>query len=93
MLKDDRRYSNPPKQGLYDPSYEHDACGVGFIVDMKGRPSHQTVKDALEILINLDHRGACGCDPNSGDGAGILMRMPHKFPVRGRSGGGLFPAR
>jgi glutamate synthase domain-containing protein 2/glutamate synthase domain-containing protein 1/glutamate synthase domain-containing protein 3 len=79
MLKDDRRYSNPPKQGLYDPSYEHDACGVGFIVDMKGRPSHQTVKDALEILINLDHRGACGCDPNSGDGAGILMRMPHKF--------------
>jgi glutamate synthase (ferredoxin) len=69
----------PPKQGLYDPSYEHDACGVGFIVHMKGRPSHSIVAQALQILVNLEHRGACGCEPNTGDGAGILMQVPHKF--------------
>ena len=51
----------PPKQGLYDPQFEHDSCGVGFVVNMKGRKSHQLVADALQILVNLDHRGACGC--------------------------------
>ena len=69
----------PPKQGLYDPAFEHDACGVGFVVNIKGRKSHQLVTDALQILVNLDHRGACGCEANTGDGAGILMQMPHEF--------------
>src|SRR5512142_2558789 len=69
----------PPKQGLYDPQFEHDACGLGFVVNIKGQKSHQTVSDALQILVNLDHRGACGCEANTGDGAGILMQTPHEF--------------
>ena len=69
----------PPKQGLYDPQFEHDACGVGFVVNFKGKKSHQIVQQALQILVNLDHRGACGCEPNTGDGAGILLQMPHTF--------------
>jgi len=69
----------PPKQGLYDPQFEHDACGVGFIVHMKGNTSHEIVAQALTMLVNLDHRGACGAETNSGDGAGILMQVPHKF--------------
>ena len=67
------------KQGLYDPRNEHDACGVGFVADIKGRRSHQIVKNALEVLLNLEHRGASGCDANSGDGAGILIQSPHEF--------------
>lgn len=69
----------PPKQGLYDPQFEHDACGVGFIVHMKGKKSHAIVEQALTILLNIDHRGACGSETNTGDGAGILMQVPHKF--------------
>ncbi|MGA1600929.1 MAG: glutamate synthase large subunit [Prochlorothrix sp.] len=69
----------PPQQGLYDPQFEHDACGVGFIVHMKGEKSHAIVQDALTILVNLDHRGAVGADPDSGDGAGILLQIPHAF--------------
>jgi len=69
----------PPKQGLYDPFYEHDSCGVGFVVNMKGRRSHQIIQQGLQILMNLDHRGACGCEANTGDGAGILMQMPDGF--------------
>ena len=69
----------PPKQGLYDPQFEHDACGVGFLVNIKGKKSHKIIKDALTILLNLDHRGACGCEANTGDGAGILIQMPDKF--------------
>src|ERR1017187_3104707 len=69
----------PPKQGLYDPQFEHDACGLGFVVHIKGRKSHQLVSDALKILVNLDHRGACGCEANTGDGAGILIQVPHDF--------------
>ncbi len=69
----------PKKQGLYDPRFEHDACGVGFVVHMKGRKSHAIVENALTILLNLDHRGACGCEVNTGDGAGILVQMPDKF--------------
>jgi glutamate synthase (ferredoxin) len=69
----------PPKQGLYDPSFEHDACGVGFIVHMNGKKSHELVEQALTILNNLEHRGACGAETNTGDGAGILMQIPHKF--------------
>ncbi len=72
----------PPKQGLYDPQFEHDACGVGFIVHMKGEKSHAIVDQALTILVNLEHRGACGCETNTGDGAGILMQVPHKFLKR-----------
>jgi len=69
----------PAKQGLYDPQFEHDACGVGFVCQMKGKRSHDIVQQALTILVNLDHRGACGCETNTGDGAGILMQMPHGF--------------
>jgi glutamate synthase (ferredoxin) len=71
--------SLPSQQGLYDPQFEHDACGVGFIVHMKGEKSHEIVEQALTILVNLDHRGACGCETNTGDGAGILMQVPHRF--------------
>jgi glutamate synthase (ferredoxin) len=69
----------PPKQGLYDPQFEHDSCGIGFVVNIKGKKSNEIVRQALTILLNLDHRGACGCEPNTGDGAGILIQMPHKF--------------
>ncbi|MFZ1058478.1 MAG: glutamate synthase large subunit, partial [Candidatus Rokuibacteriota bacterium] len=72
----------PPAQGLYDPAHEHDACGVGFVVDMKGRKSHAIVTQALSVLKNLLHRGACGCEVNTGDGAGILIQMPHAFLSR-----------
>src|SRR6266403_1782358 len=68
-----------PAQGLYDPAHEHDACGVGFVVDIKGRKSHAIVRQGLLVLINLLHRGACGCEPNTGDGAGILLQVPDKF--------------
>jgi len=69
-------------QGLYDPAFEHDACGAGFVVNMKGKPSHEIVRQGLEILVNLSHRGACGCEANTGDGAGILIQIPHKFLKR-----------
>ena len=69
----------PPKQGLYDPRFEHDACGVGFVVNIKGEKSHEIVEQSLTVLQNLDHRGACGCEENTGDGAGILMQIPHAF--------------
>lgn len=67
--------------GLYDPQFEHDSCGVGLIADMHGRKSHQIVKDALRILCRMEHRGARGAEENSGDGAGILTQIPHKFLV------------
>ena len=69
----------PEKQGLYDPQYEHDACGVGFICQMKGKRNHEIIGQALTVLVNMDHRGACGCETNTGDGAGILIQIPHKF--------------
>jgi glutamate synthase (ferredoxin) len=69
----------PPKQGLYDPAFEHDACGVGFVVDIKGRKSHRILQQGLQVLVNLDHRGACGAEEDSGDGAGVLVQMPHRF--------------
>ena len=72
-------YTRPRAQGLYDPKHEHDACGVGFIAHMKGTKSHQIVEDALAILENLEHRGAVGADPLAGDGAGILIQIPHDF--------------
>src|SRR4029077_40984 len=66
-------------QGLYDPALDKDLCGGGFIADIKGRKSHQTIEDGLRILCNLEHRGAVGADPRMGDGAGILVQIPHKF--------------
>jgi glutamate synthase (ferredoxin) len=69
----------PSARGLYDPAHEHDACGVGFVADIKGRRSHTIVRQALQVLINLEHRGACGCEVNTGDGAGILIQMPDAF--------------
>lgn len=69
----------PKSEGLYDPEFEHDSCGVGFIVNIKGNRSHKLVEQAFEIAINLLHRGACGCETNTGDGAGILLQVPHKF--------------
>ncbi|MGE5618906.1 MAG: glutamate synthase large subunit [Sphingomonadaceae bacterium] len=69
----------PPKQGLYDPQWERDACGIGFVVNIKGKKSNEIVRQAITVLTNLTHRGACGCEPNTGDGAGILLQIPHAF--------------
>ncbi len=71
--------SHPHPQGLYDPQFEHDACGVGFVAHIKGKRSHSIIKNALIVLEKLEHRGACGCDDETGDGAGILFQIPHKF--------------
>jgi len=71
----------PKAQGLYDPRNEHDACGVGFVAHIKGEKSHAIITQALEILKNLDHRGAVGADPLLGDGAGILIQLPHALFV------------
>ena len=72
----------PEAQGLYDPSRERDACGLGFVANIKGEKSHEIIEKGIEILINLTHRGSCGCDPDTGDGAGILIQIPHKFFAR-----------
>ncbi|MCP4996791.1 MAG: hypothetical protein GY934_23905, partial [Gammaproteobacteria bacterium] len=69
----------PNKQGLYDPANEHDACGVGFVADIKGRKTHEIVSQGLTILDRLTHRGAVGADPKAGDGAGILTQLPDQF--------------
>ena len=67
------------QRGLYRPETEHDSCGVGMVANIKGVKSHQIIDESLEVLVNLGHRGACGCDPETGDGAGILVQMPHEF--------------
>ena len=69
----------PQKQGLYNPSFEKDSCGVGFVVSIKGEKTHDIVKKGLKVLVNLTHRGAVGSDPETGDGAGILTQIPHEF--------------
>ncbi len=69
----------PPAQGLYSPQNEHDGCGIGFVANIEGKKSHDIVSKGIQILINLTHRGACGCDPETGDGAGILIQIPHTF--------------
>ena len=66
-------------EGLYHPSFEHDSCGIGFVASIKGAKSHQHISDALTVLENMEHRGACGCENNSGDGAGIMIQIPHEF--------------
>lgn len=74
-----KRVGFPSKQGLYDPNFEHDSCGIGFVVNIKGDKSNSIVRQGITILRNLEHRGACGCETNTGDGAGILIQKPHKF--------------
>ncbi len=69
----------PKAQGLYDPRFEHDACGIGFVANISGERTHEIIQKGIEILINLTHRGACGCDPQTGDGAGVLIQIPHEF--------------
>src|SRR4029077_21097945 len=72
----------PEAQGLYHPSLEHDACGIGFVASIKGHKSHDIIVKGIQVLINLTHRGACGCDPETGDGAGVLIQIPHAFFAR-----------
>ena len=79
VSKLNQRAKQPTKGGLYDPRFEHDACGVGFVVDIEGRPSNRIVQQGLEVLMNLRHRGAKGAETNTGDGAGILLQIPHQF--------------
>jgi glutamate synthase (NADPH/NADH) large chain len=71
--------AHPAKQGMYDPRYEHDACGVGFVATLTGEPSHDLVQQGLTVLRNLEHRGATGADPETGDGAGLLLQVPDAF--------------
>src|ERR1700676_3570005 len=75
-LKERSRMASERNRGLYDPRNEHDACGVGFVVNIKGRKSHEIIRRGLEILVNLDHRGAVGADPLVGDGTGCLIQIP-----------------
>ena len=78
-------YGMPPKQGLYDPRFEKDGCGIGFVANIKGQKSHEIIQQGLQVLQNLHHRGAQGCDTCTGDGAGILMQVSHEFfrPITG----------
>ncbi len=69
----------PGEQGLYNPQFEHDACGIGFVAHLKGKKTHDNIADALTVLENMEHRGACGCEANTGDGAGIMLQIPHEF--------------
>src|SRR5271170_1376887 len=88
MKSDDKTRPNctrlglPEAQGLYRPQYEHDGCGIGFVARIDGQKSHDIVLKGIQVLINLTHRGACGCDPETGDGAGILIQIPHSFFAR-----------
>src|SRR5271155_1511575 len=77
-----QRNGLPPAQGLYDPAQEHDACGIGFVASIRGEKSHDIIRKGIQVLLNLAHRGACGCDPETGDGAGVLIQIPHKFFAR-----------
>ncbi len=92
-----QQYNNPKKQGLYDPAYEHDACGVGLLANIRGVKSHEIIEKGLQVLEHMVHRGAEGADPLTGDGAGIMVQIPHEFtllqgiavPEKGRYGTGL----
>ena len=78
----DTRWGLPDKHGLYDPVFEKDSCGVGFVAHIKGESTHQIVLDAEHILRRMVHRGGCGCEANTGDGAGILTGLPNTFLTR-----------
>jgi glutamate synthase (NADPH/NADH) large chain len=82
MMRPKTKNGLPPAQGLYNPAHEHDACGIGFVASIRCQESHDIILKGIQVLINLTHRGACGCDPETGDGAGILIQIPHKFFVR-----------
>ncbi len=82
MDESDIRTGLPAPQGLYHPAGERDACGIGFVVNIKGEKSHEIIQKGIQILVNLTHRGACGCDPETGDGAGVLIQIPHEFLAR-----------
>jgi glutamate synthase domain-containing protein 2/glutamate synthase domain-containing protein 1/glutamate synthase domain-containing protein 3 len=82
MQSSDRRIRIPDPQGLYHPRNEHDACGMGLVASIRGEKSHEIIRKGLEVLINLTHRGAAGCDPETGDGAGILIQIPHIYFAR-----------
>ena len=82
----------PEPQGLYHPQNEHDNCGMGLVASIRGEKSHDIIRKGIEILINLTHRGAAGCDPETGDGAGILIQIPHAFFEREMRRAGLYPA-
>ena len=82
MTEQRTTYGLPEAQGLYHPRNEHDACGFGFVANIRGEKSHDIILKGIEVLINLTHRGACGCDPETGDGAGILIQIPHAFFAR-----------
>ena len=79
MSKSPAPIAYPEKTGLYDPAWEKDSCGVGLVADIKGRPSHQIMLDAFHVNSRMDHRGGCGFEANTGDGAGILVGLPHEF--------------
>ena len=76
---DGKRIGPPDGTGLYDPSYEKDSCGVGFVANIKGIPSHEIMTDAYHINSRMDHRGGCGFEENTGDGAGVLTSIPDQF--------------
>ncbi len=79
----------PPKQGLYDPRFEHDSCGVGFVCNIKGKKSNEIIIQGIEVLNRLAHRGAVGSDPKTGDGAGILLQVPDEFCIKVASQAGI----
>src|SRR5207302_7355827 len=82
MIDPTPRSGLPAPQGLYDPANERDSCGIGFVANIKGQKSHEIILKGIQVLINRTHRGACGCDPETGDGAGVLIQIPHKFFAR-----------
>ena len=82
MIDPIRTQGLPVPQGLYHPANERDACGIGFVANIKGQKSHDIIVKGIQVLVNLTHRGACGCDPETGDGAGVLIQIPHKFFAR-----------
>src|SRR5436305_8401823 len=82
MTRLNPKHGLPPAQGLYDPAHEHDACGIGFVASISGQKSHDIIRKGIQVLLNLAHRGACGCDPETGDGAGVLIQIPHNFFAR-----------
>ena len=82
VLKNEKTSGLPEPLGLYNPRHEHDACGIGFVADIKNRKSHDIISDGLKILDNLEHRGAVGADPKAGDGVGILIQTPDAFSAK-----------